>query len=435
MVQDTDLPFTPGTFVQYSADNVDHNMCTLDGNNTFHGMGIIASCTPAPTSFRTPIPRRHVSSEDIIKAGKIDIKYYTKQITGLTKMNYEKLKDWHQIPDPTCSFNTLWKSSLILQSPRPGWNGFMQMLQKGQHPGTASIYFLPFIDLNPSNLSCIYSTLHFISRQAQEHGFHPTVTFDQPLWWKALQIVKSEDEGSLLASIVLRLGGFHTEMSFLGSMGATMQGSGLEELFEAIYAKNTIPHMMSGKAISRAIRGHLIVDYALNTMLIAKAYVTPLPILEKNLESHDEWADRSTVLPEELKSTKELLSKLINGETCDIDDDLMDQIALKLQEEKDKLRDNRTGQLWLQYMDQADILKLFISGERTGNWKLHLRAGYDMRDYLAATGHNHYAKSLTVYLQLMENLPQTHPEVYQAFINGLHVVRRSDHTGAVYPLT
>ena len=63
-------------------------------------------------------------------------------------------------------------------------------------------------------------------------------------------------------------------MSFLGSMGASMQGSGLEEVFEAIYAKNTIPHMMSGKAISRAIRGHLIVDYALNTMLIAKAYVT-----------------------------------------------------------------------------------------------------------------------------------------------------------------
>ena len=114
-------------------------------------------------------------------------------------------------------------------------------------------------------MSCIYSTLHFISRQVQEHRFHPIVTFDQPLWWKALQIVKSEDEGSLLASIVLRLGGFHTEMSFLGSMGASMKGSGLEEVFEAIYAKNTIPPMMSGKAISSAIRGHLIVDYALNT--------------------------------------------------------------------------------------------------------------------------------------------------------------------------
>ena len=35
---------TPGHFVQYVADNVDHNVCTLDGQNTFHGMGIIGSC-------------------------------------------------------------------------------------------------------------------------------------------------------------------------------------------------------------------------------------------------------------------------------------------------------------------------------------------------------------------------------------------------------
>lgn len=419
--QGVDLPIlAPGTFVQYSADNADHDLCTLDGNNTFHGMGIIASCTPAQISVRNPVPRKLVTSKEIINASKIDIKYYTKQITGLAKMNFEKLKDLHSIPDPSSSFNTLWKASLILKSPRPGWNGFMQMLQKGNHPGAASIYFLPFIDLNPSDLSCIYSTLHFISQQAQNHGFHPIVTFDQPLWWKALQIVKSEEDGGQLASIVLRLGGLHTEMSFLGSMGATMQGSGLEEVLEAIYAKNSIPHMMTGKAISRAIRGHLIVDYALNTMLIAKAYDIPLAsLLERNQEGQH-------VLPDELEPGKDLLCKLINGETCDMDDNLLNQIATKLQKEKDKLKDNRTGQLWLQYMDQADILKLFIASERTGNWKLHLRAGYEMRDYLAATGHNHYAKSLTVYLHLMENLPQTHPEVYQAFINGLHVVRRSD---------
>ena len=32
-------------FIQWSADNVDHNTVTLDGKNTFHGMGIIASTT------------------------------------------------------------------------------------------------------------------------------------------------------------------------------------------------------------------------------------------------------------------------------------------------------------------------------------------------------------------------------------------------------
>ena len=40
----TDIPgLMPGTFVQHIADNVDHNLRTLDGYNTFHGMGIIAA--------------------------------------------------------------------------------------------------------------------------------------------------------------------------------------------------------------------------------------------------------------------------------------------------------------------------------------------------------------------------------------------------------
>ena len=38
-----DLP--EDAFVQYFADNVDHNTCTIDGKGTFHGMGIISTAT------------------------------------------------------------------------------------------------------------------------------------------------------------------------------------------------------------------------------------------------------------------------------------------------------------------------------------------------------------------------------------------------------
>ena len=39
--------------VQYVADNVDHNIRTIDGKNTFHGMGIIATITPRNTDSQT----------------------------------------------------------------------------------------------------------------------------------------------------------------------------------------------------------------------------------------------------------------------------------------------------------------------------------------------------------------------------------------------
>ena len=44
--QGTSFDLSNGQVVQYVADNVDHNIGTLDGRNTFHGMGIIASVTP-----------------------------------------------------------------------------------------------------------------------------------------------------------------------------------------------------------------------------------------------------------------------------------------------------------------------------------------------------------------------------------------------------
>ena len=38
----------PGSFSQWSADNVDHNVRTLDGKGTLHGMGVIVSSTGLP---------------------------------------------------------------------------------------------------------------------------------------------------------------------------------------------------------------------------------------------------------------------------------------------------------------------------------------------------------------------------------------------------
>jgi hypothetical protein len=42
-----------------------------------------------------------------------------------------------------------------------------------------------------------------------------------------------------------------------------MDGSGLRDVFDLMYASNTTPHLLSGKAISRAIRAHIIVESAL----------------------------------------------------------------------------------------------------------------------------------------------------------------------------
>lgn len=87
----TDIPgITPGHFVQYIADNVDHNVRTLDGQNTFHGMGIIAAVTPA-TNADTPVPRISTTAAEVANVGRIGIHLYKPATDVKVPLAYEEL--------------------------------------------------------------------------------------------------------------------------------------------------------------------------------------------------------------------------------------------------------------------------------------------------------------------------------------------------------
>ena len=96
------------------------------------------------------------------------------------------------------------------------------------------------IDVDPTDPFCIYTTMKFVSSHARRYDATPTLTFDQPLYWKALTIIQSQPDGSDLKGMVFRLGGFHMQMSFLGSIGHLMAGSGLQELLEVVFAGNAV---------------------------------------------------------------------------------------------------------------------------------------------------------------------------------------------------
>ena len=83
--QVTNTPrITPNLFVQHLVDNVDHNIRTLDGFNTFHRMGIIATVTPG-IKHQTPIQRESATAHDIALKAKIDIHFFrpTQEVTSL----------------------------------------------------------------------------------------------------------------------------------------------------------------------------------------------------------------------------------------------------------------------------------------------------------------------------------------------------------------
>ena len=100
-------------------------------------------------------------------------------------------------------------------------------------------------------MTALYSFLLYVESQCTKLNKVPCVTFDQQLYLKAMDIVEAKN-----IKAFIRLGGFHQLMSFLGSIGTLMEGSGLRKALETVYAPVTVGHMFTGKAYSCAIRGH-----------------------------------------------------------------------------------------------------------------------------------------------------------------------------------
>jgi hypothetical protein len=195
--ESVDMPDSfPDSFTQFAADNVDHDVCTLDGLNTLHAMGIISMSTPkqAPDGHFTEIAIARVKrrkAADVVASKLIPITYCNLPqesflSTVCFKPSLQALFD--PAPDSLRTVlcvnllhDTAWCSSND-DNLHPSWAGFMTETVKGTPLPSADIRMLPIIDLNLNDLSCIFPTLSFVTCQADKLNIDTCcITFGQPL--------------------------------------------------------------------------------------------------------------------------------------------------------------------------------------------------------------------------------------------------------------
>ena len=312
------------------------------------------------------------------------------------------------------SLDNVWLPSfarlLPLSIKCPNWTGFRETAVRGNKHDRSSITILPFVNLDHTKLDTLYSALIFAQKQIENHqksseGLQDArqikiigaVTFDQPLFAKADDIVQASPE---IDRIFVRLGGFHLIMSYLGSIGFIMRGSGIESLLGTVYAQNTVDHMISGHTYARALRGHFLFCAALNALM-----------LEENIDC---LADIN------LSQFRNVYNSLFDvfSDTISI---VNESVVTKLSQTLDKISANLssqscTGELWINYLRHINILRLFVYAERTGNWDLHLYSVVEMIPILHAAGHMAFARSTRRYLDSMKNLPEImSPEQFQHY--------------------
>ena len=228
-----------------------------------------------------PILKKYPTKEDLLNFV-IPVKY-TRKI-GRSEISV--------VLPPTNSFNiitgneniaSIWdlvRSTASLHRSVSEWSAFMcQITINVDVDAVCQVEFFPLIDLDPNNMSTVF-TLMFVSDQRKKYKLEPVVTFDQPLWLKAMTIKKNN---CLPITILLRH--FHTQISFLGSIRYVIKSSDILELLSTAYPPNSAQQMLQGN--KRAMRGHDLLTTALKKIILQQVIVNNESLFQNIFTKYD----------------------------------------------------------------------------------------------------------------------------------------------------
>lgn len=411
---------TNNAVTQFVGDNIDLNIVSINGNTPFHSMGSIKVTSPAPLfpdpQKKTAVPRMKLKALDkakILEGVEVKILPFTnRKLIGINTVMFIPIGELfsslaHDKPLLTPG-DTLWAAGWVIKAHNPefqhsNWNGWMKKIHANDAKQSTQIDFLPVIEGDPNDLNTIFTTLKECIRLTAGVAI---VTFDLPIWLKAVNIIKQEN-----LPVIARLGGFHLLKSYLGSMGNIMQDSGLLEVIQLIYpGSTTANHIMDGGCFDKAIRAHLLIDAAIYQHIMKLAFTQ-----------------------KERDDMKAFMEKVADGKMGARHTDPVVVIFEQRFEETFKrlAKGGRTPALWVQYHYMVDVIKAFIRTERLADHDGHLSCiATKMLHIFAAAGHHQYAKGARLYCQLMKELEKmpTYKDTIEHFTaHGNHVVRYSSH--------
>ncbi len=226
----------------------------------------------------------------------------------------------------------------------------------------------------PAEYDTMLTSMLQMKRLSEGTGQPFTIcTFDQQLYRYAVEIQWTLPEVFPTSSFVVKLGGMHMLMSFIGAVGNLMAETGLSDIMSSAFAG--VHKMLIGKKFPMCMR-------ALPMCMRALRMVVEV-ILEPIINEHSAQGFMAT-----------LEARALESKTC---------------------------KLWLDCLVKPVLLMMtYVRAESEGDWLLHVYCVKAMMPYFFAAGHQNYARSGLVYLRAIENLPEI---ILPYFLKGKHVMR------------
>ena len=298
----------------------------------------------------------------------------------------------------------------------PAWTGFNQLLSTVDVPAKSVIGYLPIIDASPTEMDTVLTILQRSVQIADKLNLETiVVVFDQAIYSKA-QIIRWSN-AQFMKRLVVRLGAFHTAMSFLGCIGKRFRDAGLQDILieSEVVAIGSINGVISGKHYNRAVRAHKLMAEALHHMRL-ETYL-------QSVSDDDAQQTRQLVTDMQKAFPQPEYHNMVSSER-------FQQFQASYDSFLEANSHKHTFAFWSSYCDMVEILLLFLRGTREGNWELHLASVRSMLPWIFAYDHINYSRYLPAYWLEMVDLVNTHPLIHQKCMEGEFVVQRSDMTFA-----
>ncbi|XP_033109669.1 uncharacterized protein LOC117110927 [Anneissia japonica] len=431
-----------GSLIQEGDDNVDINVETIDGKNTYHSMARVIFQEQDPRHKQPLIHKLKRSTHKTLKCN---------DTTFLRTLPFEKPKvrpEPSRLPMGTnvvtqyvkkllpfhCTKDIVW--TLLRQVSRgvyhvpqsvhyshdqviSSWTGFNSIVSSRNMESVSFIAYPPIIEAPPSDMSTVYTTLKrgkdLVEKCGQLCHVH---TFDQQLYAIA-QMVRLSHQHEF-PNLIVRLGGFHTMATFIACIGKIWGDAGLRDILadSNVYAPASVEMMLSGKQFHRAIRGLTLVFEALIQQLIGNFLMW--------VEEHHTFKDLEETIThlcnvqEKFVTKKDMSPEIITDLTITVEQKLLPLLKEFVAWGRQA---SSTFAFWDNFLIAMQIVLSNIRAEREGDWKLHLSSIFSMLPYFFVADRPNYARWGTLYaVEMLHYLPES---VSEAFHNGKFPVRQT----------
>lgn len=430
-IKDHDSPIPPGIKMQdnqvlhFCWDNFDLNEETASGAGTTHsthGLAIQETVTGQPrddvsenvlTTAKTK--KRSVKEEVLVMEPCFAKKHIEPSLcsTTLEPQQPQSYVSGIKICDMMWVLCRALPKSLKQTVPSLG--GWISLTGEGSDNRKTTVEYMPPINAPITDNTTVMHVLKISQEASAAVGqAYTIITFDLAAAKKAYEILWTYPDR--FHNVIIRLGAFHMACALIGSIGKYMKGSGLEEVVvqSAVCASGSIDKVMNGKHYNRARYVIRISLEALERMLLASF--------------QDE---KGLVIDEEEMKLMSNLAKTPSKENISIvkSNSKWKEWMQKYEEYRAKVRSGekgKTAQFWIGYMDKAWLLMRFLRATKENDLTLHIACLHEMCPLFFSQEKPNYARYTSVYLNILLNLPHTHPGAMELIEKNGMSVNRSD---------